>query len=139
MCPYPGSAQSLTDLLAGRISVMFQPAPTVLPHIRAGSLVALAGTRANILPGMPSMADAGFKGFDSGIWFGLFAPAGTPREVVDKLSVGINEALKMDDVLAQLHKQGFDALGGTPDAFTRYVQSEIAQWARVVEAAGLKK
>jgi tripartite-type tricarboxylate transporter receptor subunit TctC len=137
--PYPGSAQSLTDLLAGRISVMFQPAPTVLPHIRSGTLTALAATRSGVLPDLPSMADAGYRGFDSGIWFGLFAPAGTPRDIVQTLSAGINEALKMDDVIASLRKQGFDPLGGTPDEFSRYVQSEIAQWARVAESAGLKK
>jgi tripartite-type tricarboxylate transporter receptor subunit TctC len=137
--PYPGSAQSLTDLLAGRISVMFSPAPTVLPHIRSGGLTAVAATRAGVLPGLPSMADAGYQGFDAGLWFGMFAPAGTPRVVVDNVSVGINEALKMDDVIQALRKQGFEALGGTPDEFSRYVASEIAQWARVAESAGLKK
>jgi tripartite-type tricarboxylate transporter receptor subunit TctC len=137
--PYPGSAQSLIDLLAGRISVMFSPAPTVLPHIRSGALTAVAATRAGVLSGLPSMAEAGYQGFDAGLWFGMFAPAGTPRVIVDKVSVGINEALKMDDVIQALRKQGFEALGGTPDEFSRYVASEIAQWARVAESAGLKK
>ena len=137
--PYPGSAQSLTDLLAGRISVMFQPAPTVLPHIQSGALTAIAATRPGVLPNLPSMADAGYQGFDAGLWFGMLAPAGTPREVVDKLSVGINEALKMDDVVQALRKQGFETLGGTPDEFSRYIESEIAQWARVAQSAGLKK
>ena len=137
--PYPGSAQSLTDLLAGRISVMFQPAPTVLPHIQSGALIALAATSRGVLPNLPSMADAGFNGFEAGLWFGMFAPAGTSRAVIDVLAAGINEALKMDDVIASLRKQGFDPLGGTPDEFARYVQNEIAQWARVAELAGLKK
>ena len=137
--PYPGSAQALTDLLAGRISVMFSPAPTVLPHIQAGKLTALAATRAGVLPNLPSMADAGYKGFEAGLWFGMLAPAGTPREIVGKLSVGINEALKMDDVVQALRKQGFAPLGGTPDAFSGYIKSEIAQWARVAQSAGLKK
>jgi tripartite-type tricarboxylate transporter receptor subunit TctC len=137
--PYPGSAQSLTDLLAGRISVMFQPAPTVLPHIQSGALTAIAATRPGVLPNLPSMADAGYQGFDAGLWFGMLAPAGTPREIVDKLSVGINEALKMDDVIQALRKQGFETLGGTPDDFSRYIESEIAQWARVAQSAGLKK
>lgn len=137
--PYPGSAQSLTDLLAGRISVMFSPAPTVLPHIQSGGLTGIAATSPNLLPNLPTMADAGYKGFDAGLWFGMFAPAGTPREIVDKVSVGINEALKMDEVVESLRKQGFEPLGSTPDEFAAYVKSEIAQWARVVEAAGLKK
>ena len=137
--PYPGSAQSLTDLLAGRISVMFSPAPTVLPHIQSGALTAIAATSPRVLPDLPTMADAGYKGFDAGLWFGMLAPAGTPREIVDKVSVGINEALKMDDVIQALRKQGFEPLGGTPDEFSRYIKSEIAQWARVAQSAGLKK
>jgi len=137
--PYPGSAQALTDLLAGRISVMFSPAPTVLPHIQAGALTAIAATSPRVLPDLPTMADAGYKGFDAGLWFGMLAPAGTPREIVDKVSVGINEALKMDDVIQALRKQGFEPLGGTPDHFSRYITSEIAQWGRVAQSAGLKK
>jgi tripartite-type tricarboxylate transporter receptor subunit TctC len=123
----------------GRISVMFSPAPTVLPHIQSGGLTAVAATRAGVLPGLPSMADAGYQGFDAGLWFGMFAPAGTPPVIVDRVSAGINEALKMDDVVHALRKQGFEALGGTPDEFSRYVASEIAQWARVAESAGLRK
>jgi tripartite-type tricarboxylate transporter receptor subunit TctC len=137
--PYPGSAQALTDLLAGRISVMFSPGPTVLPHIEAGKLNGIAATRASVLPNLPSMAEAGYQGFETGIWFGMLAPAGTPREIIDKLSAEINEALKMDDVVQSLRKQGFEPLGGTPDAFARYIKDEIAQWARVAEAAGLRK
>jgi tripartite-type tricarboxylate transporter receptor subunit TctC len=137
--PYPGSAQALTDLLAGRISVMFSPAPTVLQHIQPGALTAIAATSPGVLPKLPSMAEAGYKGFEAGLWFGMLAPAGTPREVVDKLSVGINEALKMDDVVQALRKQGFEPLGGTPGDFSRYISSEIAQWGRVAQSAGLKK
>ena len=92
-----------------------------------------------MLPNLPTMADAGYQGFDAGLWFGMLAPAGTPREIVDKVSVGINEALKMDDVIQALRKQGFEPLGGTPDEFSGYIKSEIAQWARVAESAGLKK
>jgi tripartite-type tricarboxylate transporter receptor subunit TctC len=137
--PYAGSAQALTDLLGGRISVMFSPAPTVLAHIKAGTLTAVAATSPGVLPKLPSMAEAGYKGFEAGLWFGMLAPAGTPREIVDKLSVGINEALKMDDVIQALRKQGFEAMGGTPDEFSRYITSEIAQWSRVAKSAGLKK
>ena len=86
----------------------------MLPHIQSGALAALAATRPGVLPDLPSMADAGFKGFDAGLWFGMFAPAGTPREIVDKLSVGINEALKMDDVIAALRKQGSSRSAARP-------------------------
>jgi tripartite-type tricarboxylate transporter receptor subunit TctC len=137
--PYPGSAQALTDLLAGRISVMFSPAPTVLPQIQSGKLIAVAATRRGMLPNLPSMADVGYQGFDAGLWFGMLAPAGTPREIVDKLSVAINEALKMDDVIQALRTQGSEPWSGTPDAFSDYIKREIAQWARVAESAGLRK
>jgi tripartite-type tricarboxylate transporter receptor subunit TctC len=136
--PYPGSAQALTDLLAGRISVMFSPAPTVLQQIQSGKLIAVAATRRGMLPNLPSMADAGYQGFEVGLWFGMLAPAGTPREIVDKLSVAINEALKMDDVIQALRTQGSEPLRGSAEEFSSHIKSEIAQWARVAEAAGLK-
>jgi tripartite-type tricarboxylate transporter receptor subunit TctC len=111
----------------------------VLPQIQSGKLTAVAATRRGMLPNLPSMADAGYQGFEVGLWFGILAPAGTPREIVDKLSVAINEALKMDDVIQILRTQGSEPLGGTADEFSSHIKSEIAQWARVAEAAGLKK
>lgn len=140
--PYQGSAQAVTDLLAGRTVAMFSPASTVLQHVKEGKLVALASSqlkRAGSAPELPTMDEAGLKGFDTGVWFGLMAPAGTPKEVVDKLAQAVNEALKNDEVLARLKQQGIDPLGGTPDEFAHYVASEIKKWADVASAAGLKK
>jgi tripartite-type tricarboxylate transporter receptor subunit TctC len=140
--PYQGSAQAVTDLLAGRTAAMFSPASTVLQHVKEGKLTALASTqlkRAGSAPELPTMDEAGLKGFDTGVWFGLMAPAGTPNEIVDKLAQAVNEALKNDEVLARLHQQGIDPLGGTPDEFTRYIGSEVKKWADVASAAGLKK
>jgi tripartite-type tricarboxylate transporter receptor subunit TctC len=140
--PYQGSAQAVTDLLAGRTAAMFSPASTVLQHVKEGKLTALASTqlkRAGSAPELPTMDEAGLKGFDTGVWFGLMAPAGTPKEIVDKLAQAVNEALKNDEVLARLHQQGIDPLGGTPDEFTRYIGSEVKKWADVASAAGLKK
>jgi tripartite-type tricarboxylate transporter receptor subunit TctC len=140
--PYQGSAQAVTDLLAGRTAAMFSPASTVLQHVKEGKLTALASTqlkRAGSAPELPTMDEAGLKGFDTGVWFGLMAPAGTPKEIVDKLAQAVNEALKNDEVLARLHQQGIDPLGGTPEEFTRYLGSEVKKWADVASAAGLKK
>ena len=140
--PYPGSAQGVTDVLAGRVTVMFSPASTVWPHVLAGKLKALATTqpkRAAMAPDLPTMAEAGLQGYDAGIWIGLLAPAGTPREIIDKLARAANEALQSNEVLTPLRAQGIDPLGGSPDEFTRYIASEMKKWETVIAAAGLKK
>ena len=125
--PYPGSAQGVTDLLAGRVAAMFSPASTVWPHVEAGRLKALATTqtkRAAMAPNLPTMAEAGLPGYDTGIWIGLLAPAGTPREAIDKLARALNEALKSDEVLTPLRAQGVDPLGGSPDEFARHIEND---------------
>jgi len=140
--PYQGSAQATTDLLAGRISVMFAPASTVTAHIESGALKALASTRlkrARVAPNLPTLSEAGLAGFDTGIWMGLFAPAGTPRPVISKLAAALNEALKSPPVAEGLNKLGMDTAGGTPDQFSGYIASEIKKWTAVAAEAGLKK
>jgi tripartite-type tricarboxylate transporter receptor subunit TctC len=139
--PYPGSAQAVTDLLAGRVQVMFSPASTVLPHVSDGKLKALASTqikRTSVAPNLPTMTEAGLAGFDTSVWFGLLAPAGTPQEVVTKLNHAVNDALASDDVRALLRAQGMDPLGGTAETFARMIVSETEKWARVITAAGLQ-
>jgi tripartite-type tricarboxylate transporter receptor subunit TctC len=140
--PYPGSGQAVTDLLANRVQMMFSPAATVLGHVKSGSLKALASTqlqRAGSAPDLPTMSEAGLKGFDTGLWFGLMAPAGTPKDVIDKLNKATNEALTSPEVAETLKKQGMDILGGSADDFGRYIQSETDKWAGVAKAAGLQK
>jgi tripartite-type tricarboxylate transporter receptor subunit TctC len=140
--PYAGSAQSITDLLAGRIQLVFTPASTVVQHVQAGKLVALATTekkRAAIAPDVPTMGEAGLPGFDTGLWFGLLAPAGTPKAAIDKINAAANQAIKSDQVIKALQPQGIDLLGGTPDEFARYIASEMERWDKVSRAAGLKK
>jgi tripartite-type tricarboxylate transporter receptor subunit TctC len=139
---YPGSAQALTELIAGRIGVMFGAASTVRPHVQAGELVALAmaqSKRSAIAPDVPSMAEAGLPGFDATVWFGLLAPAGTPQEVVSVLSNEVNAALRTGEVTASLRMQGMEPIGGTPEEFATYIAAEVAKWAPVVEAAGLRR
>jgi tripartite-type tricarboxylate transporter receptor subunit TctC len=140
--PYPGSAQSMTDVLAGRVPMMFGPAATVWSNVQGGKLKALAvtqPTRAAIAPDVPTMIEAGVEGYSAGIWMGILAPTGTPREIVDKLSRAANEAVKSAEVLSLLSAQGVDPLGGSPDEFARFIDGELKKWARVVNDAGIKK
>jgi tripartite-type tricarboxylate transporter receptor subunit TctC len=140
--PYPGSAQALTDVLAGRIPLLFSPASAVIQHVEKGALKAIAVTqlkRASIAPTVPTMAEAGLPDYDIGLWFGLLAPAGTPRDIVDKLGRIANEALKSADVVSTLRTAGLEPLGSTPDEFARYIVSEVEKGAKVAAAAGLKK
>jgi len=139
--PYPGSAQSMTDVLAGRVPLMFGPAATVWTNVQGGKLKALAvtqATRAAIAPDVPTMVEAGVPGYSAGIWMGMLAPAGTPPEIVDKLSRAANEALKSKEVLSLLEKQGVDPLGGTPAEFARFIGEELKKWDDVVKAAGIR-
>src|SRR5215472_14172305 len=129
--PYQGSPQAVTDLIAGRTAVMFSPASAVIAQVEAGKLTALASAaakRPSIASDLPTMAEAGMPDFDTSIWFGLMAPAGTPREVVDKLARAVAEALTSNKVLAALHPQGFDALSGGPDDFAATIGREIKRW-----------
>jgi tripartite-type tricarboxylate transporter receptor subunit TctC len=140
--PYAGSAQSITDLLAGRIQLVFTPASTVVQHVQAGKLVALATTekkRAAIAPDVPTMGEAGLAGFDTGLWFGLLAPAGTPKAAIDKINAAADQAIKAEAVVKALQPQGIDVIGGTPDEFARYIAGEMERWDKVSRAAGLKK
>src|SRR5229473_345414 len=136
--PYQGSPQAVTDLIAGRTAVMFSPASAVISQIEAGKLKALASaadTRPGIAPDLPTMAEAGMPDFDTSIWFGLMAPADTPRPVIDMLARTINQALKSDDVLTAYKSQGFDTLGGTPEDFARAIATDAARWTAVATAA----
>ena len=140
--PYSGSAQAVTDLLAGRTQVMFSPASTVLQYVESGQLIALASsesTRATAAPNLPTVAEAGLPGFDTSVWFGVVGPAGIPPEILAKLSAAINEALRDDDVTKPLHTAGLDIKGGTPEQFAAFIAGETRKWNDVVTAAGLRK
>ena len=139
---YPGSAQTVTDLIAGRIQVMFAPVTTVVGLMKDGRVKALASTeakRAGVAPQLPTIAEAAIPGFNTGIWYGLLAPAGTPQPVIDKLNAAINEALKDQTLLSNFGKQGLDPLGGTPAEFASYIKSETERWASVVQSMDQSK
>ena len=140
--PYQGSPQAVTDLIAGRTSMMFSPASAVMPHIESGALKGLASAaskRPSIAPNLPTMAEAGLPDFDTSIWFGLMAPLGTPPEVIDKLARAVNDALTSNEVLSSLKTQGFDTLGGSPEEFARTITRDVARWTIAAQAAGMRK
>jgi tripartite-type tricarboxylate transporter receptor subunit TctC len=139
--PYPGSPQAVNDLLGGRVTMFFSPASTVIGQIAAGKLRALAiaaTRRASILPDVPSMAEAGMPDFDTSLWFGLLAPVGTPRPAIDKVAAAAAKAMHAPEAVEAMKKQGFDPIGNDPDAFGRYLKSEISRWGNVATAAGVK-
>lgn len=135
-----GSNQALTDLLAGRITLMFNVAATLAPHVKNDKLKAIAVAqpkRAGIMPDLPTMDEAGMPGFDAGIWIGLLAPAGTPADVIEKLSKAANDALKTEMVTKAMAAQGIDTLGGTPKEFDAFIRADINKWNALL--AGMKK
>ena len=138
---YKGSPPALTDTLAGQTSLMFGPIVTALPHTRAGKLRALAVSsprRSSAAPEVPTMVEAGFPDFEASIYFGISAPAGTPREIVARLNAEIGKALQVPEVRQTLLKQGAEPLGGTPEAYAAHIKTEIAKWAKVVKISGAR-
>ena len=139
--PYKGSAPAMMDLMAGRIDIMFDNIPLPLPHIKAGKLRALAVTaaqRSAVLPDMPTLAEAGVKGFDVSSWYGIYAPAGLPRELVQRLNAAFNEALRTPEIRDQLSAQGWAVTGGTPEQFGAFARAEQERWATVVKTANVR-
>jgi tripartite-type tricarboxylate transporter receptor subunit TctC len=139
--PYQGgSNQAVSDLLAGRITLMFNVAATLAPHVEAGKLKAFAvaqSKRASIMPDVPTLAEAGMTGYDAGIWIGLLAPAATPPAIVEKLSAAANDALNTESVRTALKQQGTDPLGGTPQQFADFIRADIEKWVAVLASPGL--
>ena len=132
---YPGSGQTVMDLISGRIQVMFSPASTVLAFIKDGRVRALATTeskRTSAAPELPTISEAALPGYDTGLWFGILGPAGMPKPIIDKISNAANSALKDPDVLKQLTTQGLDARGGSPEEFALFIKTETDRWARVI-------
>jgi tripartite-type tricarboxylate transporter receptor subunit TctC len=132
--PYKADGQALPDLLAGNVDVMFMFQTSALPQIRAGKLRALAvssARRSPLLPELPTVAESGVAGYEFNGWFGLFAPAGTPKPVVDKLAAASMAAVKSPELRARLIEQGFVPVGDTPAEFKRFFAGEVAKWARV--------
>ena len=136
--PYKGSGPAIQDVMAGHVPLMFDTTVVAAPHIQSGKVRALAVTstkRVGSLPGVPTMAEAGVKGYEILSWQGVFAPAGTPKEIVQRLNVEIVKILKMPDMRERLAGLGLDPVGNTPDEFAAFQQAEIAKWAKLVKEA----
>jgi tripartite-type tricarboxylate transporter receptor subunit TctC len=139
--PYKGSAPTLQDLMGGQIQVVIDNIPPYLPHVKAGKIRALAVTpakRSPAAPELPTLEEAGLKGYDASSWFGLFAPANTPSEIVTKIAAESQRILNLPDVRDRLLGLGAQPVGNTPAEFAKFVQDEINKWAGVVRAANVK-
>jgi len=139
--PYKGAAQALTDVVSGTVELYMSSVPTLLGQIRLGKLRALAvtsATRVDDLPAVPTISESGYKGFETVTWFGLLAPAGTPREVIGRLNAEFNKALKTPELSKRLADEGADAAGGTAEQFAALIRDEILRWGKVVRESGAK-
>lgn len=137
--PYKGSAPALTDLMGGHVQVMFDNVPSAAPLAQAGKVRALAVTAANrsvLAPDVPTVDEEAVPGFDSASWIALYAPAGTPADVIATLNNAVNKGLKNEALLATFEKAGLQPRGGSPDDLGKHQAAEIAQWAEVVKAIG---
>jgi len=138
--PYKGSGQAISDLVGGHIKVMISGMASTLPHVRSGKLVGIVTTglkRTPATPDIPTIAET-YPGFESSSWFGVLAPAGTPKAVVARLNTDIHKSLQDPAVAKRLAGVGFEIVYGTPEEFTAYIKSEIKKWAKVVKASGAK-
>jgi tripartite-type tricarboxylate transporter receptor subunit TctC len=139
--PYGGCAPAVADVAAGRVEVLFATISHIVPHHKAGRMRGLATTgtaRSPLAPEFPTAIEAGIANFDFNVWFGLLAPAKTPRDIVLKVNAEVNKALADPAIKAQFEKQNFVARGGTPEEFARVIESEFARFAKLIREVGIK-
>ena len=137
--PYKGGTPAMTDLISGQIDFMFTPAPNAIAFVKSGKIRGIAVTslkRSSALPELPTMDESGLKGFELLGWIGLLGPAGTPREIVDRLNAEINKMLA-GDIRPRLTELGLDAVGGTPEQFAAFIRQDIAKYVKIVKVAGI--
>jgi tripartite-type tricarboxylate transporter receptor subunit TctC len=139
--PYKGEANALSDLLGNQVPVMFGNLPTLLPHIRSGKVKVLAVSslqRAEAAPDIPTVAESGLPGFEALTWFGLYAPAGTPRPVIDQIASAVKQSLSDPAVKNKLNAQGLTVVGSAPDQLRAYMKTETVKWGKLIETAHIK-
>ena len=139
--PYKGSAPAMLDLLSGRVSLMLDAGVTATPQIKTGKLRALAvtgATRSAINPDLPTIAESGVPGYDSSVWIGVFAPTGTPRDIIDRLHATMTRILKMPDVRERLLGQEMEPVGSSPEQFSELVRSDLDKWLKVIKTANVR-
>jgi tripartite-type tricarboxylate transporter receptor subunit TctC len=139
--PYRGSSPSVTAVISGEVAVGFTDMMISVPHVKSGKLRGLAVTgsrRAQIVPELPTVSEAGLPGYAVAAWFGLVAPAGTPREVINKLQAEIAKGLKQPEIIERLSGLGAELSGSTPDNYGAFLRAERDKWAKVIKAAGIR-
>lgn len=139
--PYKGNAPAVTDVMGGQVQMLFSPVNSVVPHVKTGKLRALgvAGTaRLPYLPDVPTIAEAGVPGFQSDIWLALVAPAGTPKDIVDKMGREVTAILAQPDVKEKLAAQGIEPAASSPEELTRLIKDDLVRWAKVIKESGAR-
>ena len=139
--PYKGAGQALTDVISGNVDLYMGTVPTLIGQIKQGKVRALAVTsakRVDDLPNVPTINESGYTGFDAVSWFGLLAPAGTPKDVIAKINAAFNQALKQPELSKRLGDEGADPAGGTPEEFAALIRNDIPRWGKGVKASGAK-
>jgi tripartite-type tricarboxylate transporter receptor subunit TctC len=139
--PYKGGGPAVVALVSGEVSVGFATTPSVIQHVRSGKVRGLAvtsGKRADFAPELPTVSEAGVKGYEAVTWYGLLVPAGTPREIITRLHGEAVKVMRLPDIRERLFKTGFTAIGSTPEEFGEYMRSEIEKWRKVIKAAGVR-
>lgn len=140
--PYKGNAPALTDTVAGHVEMIFSGVPALVPHIKSGRLRAIAiGSlqRFSALPEVPTFDESGLKGYEATTWFGLMAPVKTPKDVVNRLNAEVDKILKSADIQTRFKNDGLEPIGGSPADFDNFIRAEIAKYAKVIKAAGIKQ
>ena len=140
--PYKGNAPALTDLLGGHVEMIFSGVPALVPHIKSGRIRAIAigsPKRFAAVPEVPTFDESGLKGYEASTWFGLMAPAKTPREIITKLNAEVGKVLASKEIRDRYQIEGLEPQGGSPEDFAKFIASEIALYTRVVKAANLQK
>jgi len=139
--PYKGSAPAVTDLLAGQTNMMFDNIPSSLPHIKSGKLIAIAttgATRDPALPDLPTIAESGVPGYESGVWFGIMVPAATPKAIIARLNTAAVQATKSPEFIKRMTDLGYNIIPGTPEDMAKMLDVEAKRWAPIVKASGAK-
>ena len=139
--PYKGGGPAVTDLLGGQISMIFGNLPAVLPHVKSGRINVLAiasAKRSPTMPDLPTMDEAGVRGFEASTWAGLLMPAGTPQPIINKLYADLQKIYAQADMKERMATGGFEAIGSSPKEFAAYLDLEVARWEKVIRAAGIK-
>jgi tripartite-type tricarboxylate transporter receptor subunit TctC len=139
--PYKGAAPMTTDLISGAISMTITGIPAVLQHVKSGRLKALAvssAARSAAVPDLPTISEAGLRGYEATAWYGVVAPAATPREIVARLNAEVLSSIRHPDVAERLKGEGAEPGGSTPEQFSAFIKAESARWAEVIRATGVK-